>query len=884
MLILAWVTAFGQSLEYAQDGISEKKELTASMVLEDIVANAMKKKIPLEIYPPGYLDWLQKMGDEPMPKQETKKVGTFQKSGGGVTMQKLFNPLTQKFQVIDLGTLGGDYSYARGINNNGQVVGESSTSTGLTMAFHWVNGSMDNLGTLGGNQSSAYDINNYNQIVGYSFMSSGYGRAFLWTNSLMLDLGTLGGDESFAYEINDSGQIVGGSLTTNGYSHAYLWANNNMLDIHTLGGNGSSSFGINNNQKVVGESLVNVTDTHAFLWENNSMQDLGTLSGDYSVAYKINNTQQIIGWSISSSGNVHGFLKSDNLMSDLETLGGNYSYAYGINEVSQIVGESSLDSGFDYHAFLYQNGTMYDLNDLITTNISQGWVLQIASAINDNGQIVGTGLNPLGQTRAFLLLPIPEGWEETITNQTVFPTYGVLPEREDGKDSLVLVTHGHNPDITWLRTMTNSMGQYLVSNNLTNWQVAGYEWEAKAQNINPSKSLSRAKEDGNNAGKNMADDGWVHVHFVAHSAGSGFIRQAAEAMKTNGSSATIHCTFLDPYVGVREGGVDEFGEFSDWSDSYFSKGDLPWTESILPNAYNVEVTDLNKQKQLDMFESGTLDPCVMSVASHPWPHEYYENTITGNTNSQYKGFGFPLSKEGGGWDYALANYAKGGSTNLGVPDPVCFTPATTSVMPEFLVRPSEIPSFKSGTLELDLSSIKIFTQSPSWISMAVYLTNAANYVSFEAVFTTTNVNPKGLATSYWDTNVLGSLDEQAVLPGLRRYTYSFPRAEANSTHMLGFRLDPFTNVQSSIVITNITLGLSGPSEPFRLNVTTNMSGSHRVMELIGEPGFNYAIEASTNLVNWEAIAWLVNTNNSVSFYDSDDTNFSYRFYRAVVPR
>jgi hypothetical protein len=53
---------------------------------------------------------------------------------------------------------------------------------------------------------------------------------------------------------------------------------------------------------------------------------------------------------------------------------------------------------------------MTDLNDLVPAN--SGWVLEAAHAINDNGQIAGSGtLN--GQTRAFLLTKITPGGTQT---------------------------------------------------------------------------------------------------------------------------------------------------------------------------------------------------------------------------------------------------------------------------------------------------------------------------------------------------------------------------------------------------------------------------------------------------------------------------------------
>ena len=74
------------------------------------------------------------------------------------------------YQVIDLGTLGGNYSRAYCINDNGQIVGFATNSSGNYRANLFDptgTGNNIDLGTLGDNYfNCAYSINNNSQIVG----------------------------------------------------------------------------------------------------------------------------------------------------------------------------------------------------------------------------------------------------------------------------------------------------------------------------------------------------------------------------------------------------------------------------------------------------------------------------------------------------------------------------------------------------------------------------------------------------------------------------------------------------------------------------------------------------------------------------------------------
>jgi probable HAF family extracellular repeat protein len=105
---------------------------------------------------------------------------------------------------------------ADAINNNGQVAGtcwryNSKLSSLYADLVLWQKGTVTDLGTLGGVRSTAIAINNNGQIVGYGTTSSGATDGFLYSNGKMTNLGSFN-----PAAINDNGVMVGGQYIDNG--------------------------------------------------------------------------------------------------------------------------------------------------------------------------------------------------------------------------------------------------------------------------------------------------------------------------------------------------------------------------------------------------------------------------------------------------------------------------------------------------------------------------------------------------------------------------------------------------------------------------------------------------------------------------------------------
>ena len=341
------------------------------------------------------------------------------------------------YAITQLSTLGGYSSYGADLNQVGQVVGSSDTWDGFYHACLWDNGAIIDLGTLGGTSSWAEGVNDLGQVVGSSYLPGDESRhAFLvdpkegsWfqdndldgRNDFMIDLGALdGSDYSWASDINNAGQVVGESFTADGFIRGFLWdAESGMADLGTPSGFFTSSANAINElgQAVVGAAYYADSVWHygAFLWDAaNGMVALGAGPGyTDSPATDIDDAGQVVGYQWGAPyGNSAAFLWTPDSpngqagsFNDLGVFpGGIDSRATAINNAGQVVGSGAASDGWG-RAFLWDpvNG-MVDLNNHLPSGSEV--YLEVAQAINDDGAIVANGSNGWDYTDGYLLTPI----------------------------------------------------------------------------------------------------------------------------------------------------------------------------------------------------------------------------------------------------------------------------------------------------------------------------------------------------------------------------------------------------------------------------------------------------------------------------------------------
>ena len=374
-------------------------------------------------------------------------------------------PKRVRYTVTDLGTLGGTYSFAFGVNNAGRVAGGAATPAQTdfvsTTAFLWTKRKgMINLGTLGPpafpacptcNSGGAAVVASGEVAIGSEiatpdpngedFCQYGTHRECLgaiWRNGVMTALPTFpGGNNANAFWINNLGQASGFaendvadsscSIVTPFQVRRFqpvIWGPNGEIQrvlspLVSKGDTVAYAFTINDKGQAVGNSglcsttglppfaVSNTTAAHAVLWESNgSVHDLGSLGGALNGASSINNRGEVVGVAQSpNDGTIHAFLWTRQTgMLDYGAFPGAVATVVGCCHTNNDRGEIvgfAIDAS-GMRALVWRGKVPIGLNTLIPKD--SPWYLQAADSINDAGEIVGQGLIN-GETHAFLATP-----------------------------------------------------------------------------------------------------------------------------------------------------------------------------------------------------------------------------------------------------------------------------------------------------------------------------------------------------------------------------------------------------------------------------------------------------------------------------------------------
>lgn len=261
---------------------------------------------------------------------------------------------------------GSDTTFANGINDSGQIVGNYLVPPGHhNFGYLLIGGSYTNLSELYPIETPI-GINNLGQIVG-THDAGGRINGFLLSGTSFTVFDVPGSSGTRPTGINDSGQIVGDYTA---------------LDPTRDPGNPNPTF------------------LHGFLLSGGSYTTLDVAGAFETHALAINNSGQIVGYSIAG-GLFHGFLLSGGSYTTIDVPGATFTRAFGINDSGQIVGDYH-DADGRSHGFLLSGGSYITIDP-------PGSAGTVPFGINASGQISGS-YGDAGGNHGFLAIPtaVPE--------------------------------------------------------------------------------------------------------------------------------------------------------------------------------------------------------------------------------------------------------------------------------------------------------------------------------------------------------------------------------------------------------------------------------------------------------------------------------------------
>jgi probable HAF family extracellular repeat protein len=349
------------------------------------------------------------------------------------------------YELTDLGSPSPDdiSIRARSINGLGQIIGRSARAGEENRAFFWSEGQFVPLSSLTYSNGDARAFTERGTIVGTVNQVAGVDTdsAIVWKKSgetfNPIYLGVFDRDvypgayETYFRGVNELNLAVGNTLvdpdgdpntppltgTAQSYPFAYDLTSNRKTNLPGLSALTGFARAVNDRGEIAG-SLTDPTLTTvlgartAVVWRKGGGKNYRITQitpGFEGDSASINSLGQVTGQYKKDGINFVPFLWKNRRITNLGTLGGVTASPAAINARTIIVGSSATSSGIN-HAFVWESGTIRDLNNLLV-NAAPGWELTNATGINDQGTIVGYGnytdTSGIVTQRSFILAPAP---------------------------------------------------------------------------------------------------------------------------------------------------------------------------------------------------------------------------------------------------------------------------------------------------------------------------------------------------------------------------------------------------------------------------------------------------------------------------------------------
>jgi probable HAF family extracellular repeat protein len=310
-----------------------------------------------------------------------------------------------------------DIPHVSDLNDKGEIVGTIFPGD-VTRPFLWRDGVFTDIGDLLGGAAryaEAIGINDRSEIVGVSLSPNETFRGFFWRDGQMRDLGSFADAAAlFATRINARRQILGDAFDNEGDHTPFVQQGSHVRELTALPrGDGFRNVSNQNELGVVVGTSDSPAGRRAVIWKKGRVRSLGVLPGaTHSFGVDINDFEQVVGFAVAEG--VRPFFWQSGHMAELPMLhvGSDWiTEARSINNRGQIVGTEFFAPLPEFVPLLWENGAVFELNDLVASDdpLKPYVTLLNAQIINNRGQIVATGVDSRAPDLGVVYLLTPIG-------------------------------------------------------------------------------------------------------------------------------------------------------------------------------------------------------------------------------------------------------------------------------------------------------------------------------------------------------------------------------------------------------------------------------------------------------------------------------------------